>query len=160
MAFWRSLTKRAGSGPVVIGTDSMIRIRTKMSLPFIVNNYFFQMPATFWLATATGTGSMWPCLATTARSSGSSSVPPSRYGTQPSENFFWQCSGSATYVFGPPGSTSGSVINLYGSGSDSESFHQPAKKLWKTFDFVCFVTSLRTSRYGTYAAVRNFFSLF
>ncbi len=41
---------------------------------------------------------------------------------------FRQCSGSASYVFGPPRSASGSVIYLYGSGS----LHKPAKKLRKT----------------------------
>ncbi len=40
-------------------------------------------------------------------------------------------------VFGPPGS--GSTIQMYGSGSGS--FYHEAKKVKKTFDSYCFVTS-------------------
>ncbi len=43
------------------------------------------------------------------------------------------------YVFGSPGSASGSFSQKYGSGSGY--FHHHAKTVRKTLDFYCFVTS-------------------
>ncbi len=90
--------KTCGSGSATLVRKGWIRIRIHsfwiLILFFFSEHYhlskimFFQMPATFWLATATGTGSMWPYSATTAPSSGSSSVPPLRYRTQLSEKIF------------------------------------------------------------------------
>jgi hypothetical protein len=48
------------------------------------------------------------------------------------------------YVFGPPGSASGSVSHKYGSGSGTSRLRNvpsPSKKSKKKLDFCCFVTS-------------------